>query len=173
MVRFASLQLRDPTLAEDVVHETFDAALSSNRFEGRSSFKSWVFSILRNKIIDIFRERSRHPTESYSETSTDEIDKQFRENGHWKSETKPRNWGTPEKELENEQFWAVFEICINKLPEKTSQVFMMREYLGFSISEVCIELNLSDSNAWVIMHRARSLLRKCLETYFIQGTPTL
>lgn len=166
MLRFTTLQLRDAVLAEDVVHEAIGAALSSRHYAGKGSLKSWVFSILRNKIIDVIRERSRHPTESYIED--DVIDEQFNERGHWEKVHKPTNWGRPENVLANDQFWVIFEICLHALPENTARVFMMREHLGLELNEVCAELNISDSNAWVIMHRARTQLRKCLEINFIQ-----
>lgn len=166
MLRFTTLQLRDAVLAEDVVHDALNAAFASDKFTGRGNLKSWVFAILRNKIIDVIRERSRHPTESYIEE--DDSDDQFKKNGHWKKSHKPSNWGHPEKALANEQFWIVFNICLKELPENIARVFMMREHLGLELKEVCKELNLSDSNAWVIMHRARSQLRKCLEINFMQ-----
>ena len=169
MVRFAVLQLRDLGLAEDTVHEAINAALTSGKFEGRCSLKSWVYSILRNKIIDVFRERSRYPTESYIENDNSDVDAQFDEKGFWKKEQRPTSWNLPENELANEQFWLILEVCLKKIPENTARVFMMREHLGLSISEICAELNLSESNAWVIMHRARTQLRKCLETKYIKG----
>ena len=166
MLRFTTLQLRDAVLAEDVVHDALNAAFASDKFTGRGDLKSWVFAILRNKIIDVIRERSRHPTESYLEE--DDNDDQFKKNGHWNKNHKPSNWDHPEKALANEPFWVVFNICLKELPENTARVFMMREHLGLELKEVCKELNLSDSNAWVIMHRARSQLRKCLEINFMQ-----
>jgi len=168
MVRFATLQLRDAILAEDVVHEAIDAALSSGNYSGRGSLKSWVYAILRNKIIDVIRERSRHPTESFIEEQSDYEDP-FDERDHWKLEQTPTDWGRPETVLANEQFWLIFEICLNRLPENTARVFMMREHLGLELKEVCRELDISDKNAWVIMHRARMQLRQCLEINFITG----
>lgn len=170
MLRFTTLQLRDAVLAEDIVHEAISAAISSAKFNGRGSLKSWVFAILRNKIIDVIRERSRHPTESFIEDDEDD-DHAFDGRGHWKKTHKPSDWGQPENNFDNEQFWLIFEICLNHLPANTARVFMMREHLGLELKEVCRELNLSDSNAWVIMHRARSQLRKCLETNYIRGGP--
>lgn len=166
MVRFATLQLRDATLAEDVVHEAIDAALSSGKYTGRGSLKSWVFAILRNKIIDVIRERRRHPVESFSEVREDHEDP-FDERDHWKDTQTPSNWGRPDRILANEQFWLIFEICLNRLPENTARVFMMREHLGLELKEVCKELDISNKNAWVIMHRARMQLRQCLEINFI------
>lgn len=168
MVRFATLQLRDATLAEDVVHEAINAALSADTFSGRGSLKSWVFAILRNKIIDVIRERSRHPTESFSEEQSDHEDP-FDARGHWKKAHIPTDWGRPETVVANQQFWVVFELCLNRLPENTARVFMMREHLGLELKEVCKELAITDKNAWVIMHRARMQLRQCLEINFITG----
>jgi RNA polymerase sigma-70 factor (ECF subfamily) len=168
MVRFATLELRDATLAEDVVHEAIDAALSSGKYTGRGSLKSWVYAILRNKIIDVIRERSRHPVESFIEDHGNYEDP-FDERDHWKQTQTPSDWGRPDKVLANEQFWLIFEICLNRLPENTARVFMMREHLGLELKEVCNELEISDKNAWVIMHRARMQLRQCLEKSFITG----
>jgi RNA polymerase sigma-70 factor (ECF subfamily) len=168
MVRFATLQLRDATQAEDAVHDAINAALSSGSYSGRGSLKSWVFAILRNKIIDVIRERGRHPTESYFENEVD-CDDPFDRKDHWKKTTAPANWGPPDTILANDRFWTIFEICLSRLPENTARVFMMREHLGLELAEICVELEISDKNAWVIMHRARMQLRQCLEVNFITG----
>ena len=169
MLRFATLQLRDATLAEDAVHDAINAALTPGKFSGSGSLKSWVFAILRNKIIDLIRERSRHPTESFVEDDDSELEAQFDERGHWKKTQKPASWGHPENALASEQFWLVFEACLTHLPENTARIFMMREHLGLEIKEICDELSISEANCWVIMHRARSKLRICLENNFVQG----
>jgi len=169
LLRFTILQLRDPTLAEDVVHEAMIAALAPGRYSGRGSLKSWVFAILRNKIIDAIRQRSRHSAEVFSEDDGSDLDDQFKDNGHWKKTQKPADWGHPETVLASEQFWVIFELCLNALPENTARVFMMREHLGLELREICQELALSDRNAWVIMHRARNQLRRCLEVNYIHG----
>jgi RNA polymerase sigma-70 factor, ECF subfamily len=168
MVRFASLQLRDATQAEDVVHDAINAALSPGKYTGRGSLRSWVYAILRNKIIDVIRERSRHPAESFVEDECN-CDDQFDVKNHWKKTQTPSDWGQPEAILANQQFWIIFDICLNRLPENTARVFMMREHLGLELKEICNELDITDKNAWVIMHRARMHLRRCLETNFITG----
>jgi len=168
MFRFARLQLRDDHLAEDAVHEAIAAALKSTGFGERASIKTWVFAILRNKIIDVIRERSRHPTESLLDEDVGDLEQQFDERGHWRKEHKPANWGHPESVLANEQFWLIFQACLNHLPDNTARVFMMREHLGLEISEICAELTITESNCWVIMHRARMKLRLCLESNFLE-----
>lgn len=173
MLRFATLQLRDTHLAEDVVHEAIAAALKAVGKNQTASLKTWVFSILRNKIVDVIRERSRHPVESLLDEGMDDLDEQFDDRGHWNKEHKPANWGHPETVLANEQFWVIFEACLNYLPENTARVFMMREHLGLEIREICHELSISESNCWVIMHRARMRLRMCLEENFLEAEDAL
>lgn len=173
MLRFATLQLRDAHQAEDVVHEAIVAALKSAGNNQSASLKTWIFAILRNKIVDVIRERSRHPVESLLEEDVGDLDEQFDDRGHWNKEHKPSSWGHPETVLANEQFWVIFEACLNYLPENTARVFMMREHLGLEIREICDELSISESNCWVIMHRARMRLRMCLEENFLEAEDAL
>lgn len=168
MLRFAQLQLRDAALAEDAVQEALVAALSGERqFSGRSALKTWVFGILRNKIVDQIRRDSR--TTNFSSLSDDEreLDDEFsalfKPDDHWQADNRPAAWGDPEQCLSDRQFWAVFEACLDHLPENTARVFMMREFLEFETAEVCNELGLTVTNCNVILHRARNGLRRCLE----------
>ena len=167
MLRFARLQLRDDHLAEDAVQEAIAAALKSSDYSERASLKTWVFAILRNKIVDVIRDRSRHPTDSLDQDEED-LDQQFDHKGHWHKAQRPGDWHNPEASLANEQFWRIFEACLDELPENPARVFMMREHLGLEVAEICTDLSISESNCWVLMHRARMRLRKCLETNFIQ-----
>lgn len=172
MLRFATLQLRDSAAAEDAVQEALSAAfVAKDKFEGRAKVRSWVFSILRNKIIDIIRERARHPSQSFTQEdgSDDELNEMFDENGRWRKEEQPSNWGQPEAAYSNDQFMKIFEICLSAMKEKVARVFMMREFLGLETSEICTELNISESNCWVILHRGRSCLRLCLEKGWINN----
>lgn len=175
LLRFAALQLRDETLAEDVVQETFIAALDGMaRFDGRAALKTWVFSILKNKIVDVLRTRGRTVNASAlveEEESFDSVfDTLFKANGHWLPGNGPAAWADPEASLAQQQFWAVFDACLDHLPENTGRVFMMREFLDLDIDEICRELSISSSNCYVILHRARHSLRGCLErTWFGPG----
>lgn len=169
MVRFASLQLRDDSLAEDVVQEAMLAALDGRQgFAGRSALKTWVFSILRNKIVDAIRQRARTINVSALGPEEETLDRNFeslfRANAHWTPQARPSDWGDPEQALHQEQFWAVFEACLKHLPDNTARVFMMREFLEFDTDEVCRELGIGTSNCHVILHRARNGLRRCLES---------
>lgn len=177
LLRFARLQLRDAGAAEDAVQETMLAALTgSHRFESRSSYKTWLVSILRNKIIDIIRSQGREVSASSlaDDEAGDDLlnDSLFDRRGHWTDAAAPGRWADPEASFEQQQFWKVFEACLDHLPAKTARVFMMREFLGFETDEICKEAGISTSNCWVVLHRARLGLRTCLETNWFAGAET-
>lgn len=175
MFKFANLQLRDQSAAEDAVQEALAAAFAGAReFSARSALKTWVFAILRHKIADHIRQQSR--TTNISAFSPEEqgldqaFETLFKSNAHWQPESRPADWGNPEQALEQQRFWEVFDACPEHLPENTARVFMMREFLEFDTGEVCEALNISLSNCNVILHRARNRLRQCLgKNWFSRG----
>lgn len=178
LLRFAVLQLRDDQLAEDVVQDAMIAALDGARtFAGRSALKTWVFGILRHKIVDAMRSRSRTVNVSALAPEDEDIERTFdtlfQDNDMWRPECRPRAWGDPEAALRQEEFWAVFDACLDHLPANTARVFMMREFLEFETAEICAELGIGTSNCHVILHRARNGLRRCLEkSWFAAGEQT-
>ena len=167
LLRFAELQLRDRAAAEDAVQEALAAALSGqDRFAGRAALKSWVFAILKNKIVDILRQRQR--TATLSSLAPDDDDEDdfavlFDRKDFWRPDERPQTWGDPEATFVQQQFWVVFETCLTRLPENTARVFMMREFLGLDTPGICQELAITTSHCHVILHRARMGLRLCLE----------
>jgi len=175
LLRFARLQLRDDALAEDVVQDTLIAAMGGiENYAGRAALKTWVFSILKNKIVDALRTRDR--SVNISALGDEEADFEamfdtlFKTNGHWLPDHKPADWGDPEEDLSRQQFWQVFDACLNHLPANTGRIFAMRELLDLDIEEICRELGIASNNCYVILHRARHQLRACLEeTWFGQG----
>ncbi|MFD0709898.1 RNA polymerase subunit sigma [Photorhabdus luminescens] len=164
MLQFASLQLNDFHQAEDVVQEALEGAMkNAASFAGRAAWKSWVFTILRNKISDALRMRYRHSNVQL----TDDVDEQdfdalFDESGHWPRNERPQRWHLPDEAVEQEQFWTVFELCLTQLPTQNARAFMMREFIGLETQEICQEMALSISNLNVILWRARMRLRECL-----------
>ncbi|MBU1363208.1 MAG: sigma-70 family RNA polymerase sigma factor [Gammaproteobacteria bacterium] len=169
MIKFAHLQLRDEAQAEDVVQEALVAALDNTReFAGRSAVKTWIFAILKNKIVDLIRLQVRTTNVSALSTEEESLDQAFeslfKTNAHWSPGSRPSNWGDPEESLREQRFWEVFDACLKHLPANTARVFMMREFLEFETAEVCQELSLTTSNCNVILHRARNGLRRCLES---------
>ena len=165
LLRYASLQLRDAGAAEDAVQDTLIAALEGwHRFGGKSSVKTWLTGILKHKIIDHIRRQSREQPLASADSDQSEaeaVDALFLEDGHWRQPPSP--WGDPDKALENKAFMAVFEQCARNMPAKTARAFMMREVMELSTEDICKELNVSTTNCWVILHRARLNLRECLE----------
>ena len=160
LVRFASLQLRDPSAVEDAVQETLLAALAGeDRFAGRSNLRTWLTGILKHKIVDTIRRAAREPTAGIEDEA--EFDALFRANGHW--EARPASWSEPQGALEQKQFFSVLEQCLARLPEKTARVFMMREHLGLETDQICKELGITPTHCWVLLYRARMSLRLCLE----------
>lgn len=164
LMRFAVLQLRNEALAEDVVQETLVAVLEKpDRFAGQSSLRTYLTGILKHKIIDVLRASSRECQIETREDQSDAdvIDALFKPDGH--TIDMPRPWGDPDATLEQKDFFRILEICLERLPAKTARIFMMREWLELETEEICKELKISTSNAWVILYRARIQLRECLD----------
>jgi len=169
MLRFAQLQLRNSETAEDMVQDAIESALRhASSFAGQSTLKTWVFAILRNRIIDHLRQAARSVPMSSLVDDTDDwqerLETLFNERGGWREGTRPVAWPNPEESMETKQFWVVFEDCLDHLPANTGRVFMMREFLGFESDEICKQLAISTSNCHVILHRARLKLRGCMES---------
>ena len=164
LLRVATLQLRDGDLAEDIVQDTLLAALQGAAgFSGRSSLKTWLTGILKHKVVDAIRRKSREPAFATleDECQLDDLDALFDESGHW--DNPPADWGDPESDLSRRQFFDIMQFCLDRLPPNTARVFMMREVLELSSSEICKELTITSTNLWVILYRARVALRQCLE----------
>ena len=164
LFKFAMLQLRNEAHAEDAVQETMVAAIQgAERFAGDSSVRTWLIGILKHKIIDHFRKASREqPLDpDNDETSLDDFDVLFKEDGHFIDE--PCAWDNPEQALSQSKFFEVLERCMEGLPKNTARVFIMREVMGSDTDEICRELSITANNCWVLLYRARMALRACLE----------
>jgi len=152
-------------VAEDLVQETFLAAVRGyEKFGGRSSERSWLVGILKNKIVDHFRKVGRETSFTDMEFLSDEFSEKFVPMGFWNHNLGPHEWkAEPDEVVHRAEFWQVMRDCLLKLPEKIRAVFAMREMDGVPSKEVCAILSISDSNLWVMLHRARMALRECLE----------
>lgn len=166
LFRIALLSLKSRDLAEEMVQETFLAAIRAlDSFEGRSSVRTWLRTILRNKIVDYLRKSSRENTISYEESSFDDRSEYFNKLGIW-NKLIP-SWGKdPEAVLNEGEFFRVLEKCLGKLPDRLRRVFMLRVFDDLSTDEICKELDISSSNSWVIMYRSRMMLRTCVEKHW-------
>jgi RNA polymerase sigma-70 factor (ECF subfamily) len=164
LTRYARWLLGNDAAAEDAVQETMLAALQSpESFAGRSKAKTWLFGILKHKVADTFRRQGREqplPDDSDDDPRTDGSGL-FMENGHWREP--PSNWGDPEAAFSQARFFEVLESCIEELPKNTARVFTLRELMGMETDEICEAVGITPGNCFVILHRARTMLRGLLE----------
>ncbi len=173
---FAYTRVNDKQIANDLIQDTFLAALSAlSSFEGRSSEKTWLTSILKRKIIDHYRKNSRKKEHNILDQNSAE----GRENlpfydsgdmeGSWRADRTPKDWHLSSGDsLENEELREIIFKCISVLPEKWASVFSLRVVEELSTEDVCKELEITSSNLWVILHRAKLQLRDCVEKNWLK-----
>ena len=171
LFRYALQRVRRRDTAEELVQETFLAALRGRgEFAGQSSERTWLVGILRHKIADHIRKISRLRSQGREQIPDVPLDAFFEKNGHWKSAA--CDWGSdPAVLLEKRDFWDVFEKCFGALPQALAETFMLRELEDQQPTEVCKTLEISESNLWVRLHRARLLLKECLEKHWFKAPP--
>jgi RNA polymerase sigma-70 factor (ECF subfamily) len=170
LLRFALLQLRDRSAAEDAAQEALLAAIQgAARFAGQSSVRTWLVGILKHKIIDNLRKASReHPAElTAAEAGAEDLEAFFASDGHFAEP--PGEWESPEKALDERRFFEALERCLQALPKNAASAFTLRELMGFGTEEIRKELGISASNCWVMLYRARLNLRACLERTWFSG----
>ena len=172
LYRFSLSRVKDSSIAEDLVQETFLAALKARKkFQGRSTVRTWLIAILKHKIVDHIRKRVREQTSKNLESmsnhaANDAVNSSFDEEGDWR--LRPSKWAVdPLKLYQQKEFMDVLYRCMAELPERQAEAFMMREIDGFSTEEICKVLNISATNSWVMLYRARMVLRRCLETNWL------
>ncbi|WHZ09950.1 MAG: RNA polymerase ECF-type sigma factor [Burkholderiaceae bacterium] len=174
LLRFARLQLRNDTWAEDAVSETLLAALAHPQsFGNRAQLKTWLVGILKHKVIDALRKQAREVRvgcEGDAADGSEELDALvFGSSDQFAN--LPADWGDPEQNLRSRQFAEVLEACADKLPATMARVFLMREWLELPAEQICKELSLTSTNLYVQLHRARLRLRECLELNWFGGRP--
>lgn len=162
LYNYAVSRVNDSDLAKDLVQETFFAGLkSAKNFQGKSTERTWLVSILKRKVIDHYRKINSKKGKaevrmSFYDSGEDE--------GNWIEERVPQSWkNETEKSIENEELKSQIDICIDKLPKKYAVVFRMKTILEIETEEICKELEITSSNLWVMIHRARTQLRSCME----------
>lgn len=165
LMKFARLQLRNEAWAEDAVSEVLVAALSKPQsFGNRSQLKTWLVDILKYKIIDALRLHGREVVQDADDADSREDPLEalgFQADGHYVES--PAEWGNPEQHNSSRQFFEILEACVSKLPAVQGRLFLMREWLELGSEEICKELDLTATNLYVQLHRARLRLRECLE----------
>jgi len=166
LFRYAMLRLRDRSTAEDLVQETFLAALKARgSFSGNSSESTWLVGILKHKIADHFRHQAREAPLTDSDLGDQPDSSPFDGSGHWAKG--PTDWGGNPADLYREKkFLDQLTKCLSGLSPNHANAFTLREIEGADTGEICKGLNVSETNLWVILHRARMQLRRCLETHW-------
>jgi RNA polymerase sigma-70 factor (ECF subfamily) len=177
LFRYAMLRLRDAAAAEDAVQETLLAALQGHQtFAGRGSERTWLTGILKHKLVDHFRRTSRQAYLREPSGEEFEHDELFRSEGPWRDHFDPTRapveWcAGPAELLERGEFWEVFGNCLRPLPARITSAFTLREMEGLSSEEICEVLGITVNNLWVMLHRARMHLRRCIEINWFQRDP--
>ena len=171
LYRYALVRVRKPEIAQDLVQETLLAAMRSyEKFAGQSSVRSWLCGILKHKLGDYFRKLGRETSFTDLEFLADECSEKFVPEGYWVHMNGPKEWKPEVGEvMHRDEFWKVMRECLGRLPDRVATVFMMREMDEIESKEICATLSISENNLWVMLHRARMALRKCLATNWFEN----
>ena len=161
---FALSRINSREMAEDLVQETFLSAYQArDKFRGGSSERTWLISILKRKVIDHYRKQARNP-ESLTDNFTTPFHKGGAHDGGWIKAHAPGTWDFEKLDDEDDEaLMKVIQYCISLLPPKMESTFSMKTLDEISTEEICKELSISESNLWVLLHRARLQLRECVE----------
>jgi len=161
MYSWAFHKVSNAELAADLVQDTFLAATEKmDSFKRNSSPKTWLFSILNHKIIDYYRKKINNAVPHENES----IMRFFEASGDWQENNKPRNWNLDDDEhlLDNVDFQLILKNCLDALPEKWNLCVKLKYLSGKGGEDICQELEISTSNYWQIIHRAKLQLRDCV-----------
>ncbi len=163
LYRFALSRINDTVLAEDLVQETFLAALKSRAsFKRQSAAKTWLTAILKHKIVDCIRKRQRERIIDNEEALNRNLEAYFNQDGNWKIH--PHKWeNNPIQHYEQKEFLDTLFECLAVLPRRIAQIFMLREMEGLQTDEICQAMQITATNCWTMLYRARTGLRNCLE----------
>ncbi|NOR85974.1 MAG: sigma-70 family RNA polymerase sigma factor [Bacteroidales bacterium] len=170
LYNYALYKVSDNETAQDLVQETFIAGLKGAKsFQGNSAERTWLVSILKRKIIDHYRRESvRKNTGSLDATSPFNTEGTFK--NHWSDEGAPGKWNFDRSNnLETEEFQQILELCLSLLPHKWREAFHLKMMEDCTGEEICKELDITSSNLWVMIHRAKLKLRDCIEKNWLEA----
>lgn len=175
LYRYAYFRVYDSGTAEDLVQETLLAAWRAHgNFRGESAERTWLTGILKHKIIDHLRRAHREVAIEDLAADADAVDRLFADESrdHWR--VKPAAWEHPDGALESSEFWDALRDCLAALPAQQAAAFAATEIEGLSVAEFCKNTDISSTNLYVTLHRARLRLRECLEqNWFGPDTPDI
>lgn len=162
LYRYAMSRLRDTNAAEEAVQETFLAGIKkSSQYTGSGSQRGWLLTILKRKIVDHVRQRARFDRDGAVGTDHDPLGELFDRTGHWKRSVAA--WmKAPADAIESSELWAIVENCLTHLPSGQASVFTLSVMEELDSDQICRELEITPSNLWVRLHRARVELANCV-----------
>ncbi len=166
LYKWALHKTSDSETARDLVQDTFLVAVKSfDKFNGNSSPKTWLFSILNNKIVDYYRKQYKEIIVNESKLKKEDSDSSFfDQKGNWKEASRPALWPKEEGNLlDNKDFKLQLSDCLEELPPSWNTAIKLKYISGADGNEICQEIGVSKTNYWQILHRAKLQLRKCLE----------
>ena len=165
LYRYALARIGRAELAEDLVQETFLAALRSGRsFAGDSSEQTWLIGILRHRLMDEYRNLGHRERSMEGSTGDEAVAGLFSKGGKWVRF--PVAWEAPDRAFDQTEFWSVFHNCLGALPPRQAAAFSLRDVDGLDSDKVCEILGTSATNLWTLLHRARLRLSACLERHW-------
>ncbi len=174
LFRHALVRVRNADAAEDLVQETFLAALQTeNPVEGPFAERRGMMGIMKHKVIDYFRRTAREPLHEGDGQDPSATDDDLTPDGHWTPEAaRAPAWPhSPDLLLDRKQFRAALAGCLGTLPSRTAQVFTLREIDELDTGEICRLLNITPTNFGVMLYRARKQLRDCLNRRYFGRAP--
>ena len=171
LFRYAIVRVNDREAARDLVQETFLSALQNlASFKGESSEKTWLTAILKNKIIDRYRRAATSMVALSDPADAAELDQFFDEEGEWKSSAGPSDWSaSPHEQYRSKEFHEILRKCLATLKAQWRSIFTLKYLEEMDSEDICKELGISASNYWVIMHRAKLMLRRCVEKNWLHA----
>jgi len=166
LYNYTIVRVNDHEIAQDLISETFLAGLKSKKnFKGDASERTWLISILKRKIIDHYRRKN-------SKKGKAEIHLDYRDEnsqGEWLEERVSDPYDkTAEDTLENQELGDAILNCLEQLNEKQATIFKLKTIEDYDTEAICNEYNITASNLWVIIHRARKTLAECLEKTWLK-----
>lgn len=174
LLRWALHKTNNREVAEDLVQDTFLSVIQSvEKFRGESNTKTWLFSILNNKIIDYYRKSSSREIliqTVQSDAAYTFTESFFNKNGAWSNASKNTEWGDEMHLLDDEEFNKIMEYCLDDLPENWGKAIRYKYIFDKDSKAICQDLNISMSNYWQVVHRAKLLLKKCIEVNYFKLT---
>lgn len=169
LYRYAFSRLRDANAAEEVVQETFLAGIRFlDRYSGRGSERAWLLGILKRKLVDHVRMRARFDRDGLTSDGSDPTAQLFTSNGSWK--TGAFGFDLPDQTLESRELWEVVRGCLDHLPSGQADVFVLSAMEQLDADQICRELEITPSNLWVRLHRARLALARCVGARWFERT---